>query len=45
MGNITQGNISFTVNVGENAGGFATGIGEWRPKKDGQYGMYKLKES
>ena len=27
-----------------NAGGFATGIGEWRPEKDGQYGMYYLKE-
>lgn len=28
-----------------NAGGFATGIGEWRPEKDGQYGMYQLKVS
>ena len=28
-----------------NAGGFATGIGEWRPEKDGQYGMYQLKAS
>ena len=28
-----------------NAGGFATGIGEWRPEKDGQYGMYQLKIS
>ena len=27
-----------------NAGGFSTGIGEWRPEKDGQYGMYILKE-
>jgi hypothetical protein len=26
-----------------NAGGFAVGIGEWRPEKDGQYGMYHLK--
>lgn len=26
-----------------NAGGFAVGIGEWRPERDGQYGMYKLK--
>ena len=26
-----------------NAGGFAVGIGEWRPEKDGQYGMYRLK--
>lgn len=24
-------------------GGFVTGIGEWRPEKDGQYGMYTLK--
>lgn len=27
-----------------NAGGFASGIGEMRPEKSGQYGMYKLKE-
>ena len=27
-----------------NMGGFAVGIGEWRPDKDGQYGMYELKE-
>lgn len=27
-----------------NVGGFAVGIGEWRPEKDGQYGMYHLKE-
>jgi hypothetical protein len=27
-----------------NAGGFAVGIGEWRPEKDGQYGMYYLKQ-
>ncbi len=27
-----------------NAGGFSTGIGEWRPEKDGQYGMYVLKK-
>lgn len=25
-----------------NHGGFVTGIGEWRPEKDGQYGMYRL---
>jgi hypothetical protein len=25
-----------------NAGGFVTGIGEWRPEKDGQFGMYRL---
>lgn len=25
-----------------NYGGFACGIGEWRPEKDGQYGMYQL---
>lgn len=24
-------------------GGFYTGIGEWRPEKDGQFGMYELK--
>ena len=23
-------------------GGFVTGIGEWRPERDGQYGMYSL---
>ena len=27
-----------------NMGGFAVGIGEWRPDRDGQYGMYELKE-
>lgn len=26
-----------------NVGGFACGIGEWRPEKDGQFGMYRLK--
>lgn len=26
-----------------NYGGFATGIGEWRPERDGQNGMYELK--
>lgn len=26
-----------------NAGGFACGIGEWRPERDGQFGMYELK--
>jgi hypothetical protein len=25
-----------------NYGGFCTGIGEWRPEKDGQFGMYHL---
>lgn len=25
-----------------NYGGFATGIGEWRPERDGQFGMYRL---
>lgn len=25
-----------------NAGGFACGIGEWRPEKDGQFGMYHV---
>ena len=28
-----------------NVGGFACGIGEWRPEKDGQFGMYRLKVS
>lgn len=26
-----------------NVGGFVTGIGEWRPEKDGQMGMYSLR--
>lgn len=26
-----------------NYGGFMVGIGEWRPEKDGQFGMYQLK--
>ncbi len=26
-----------------NVGGFACGIGEWRPERDGQMGMYRLK--
>ena len=26
-----------------NYGGFAVGIGEWRPEKKGQFGMYELK--
>lgn len=25
-----------------NAGGFACGVGEWRPERDGQYGMYHV---
>lgn len=25
-----------------NAGGFACGIGEWRPEKDGQYGQFRV---
>ena len=25
-----------------NVGGFACGIGEWRPERDGQFGMYRL---
>lgn len=28
-----------------NAGGFACGIGEWRPEKDGMYGMYHVEEA
>ena len=27
-----------------NAGGFACGLGEWRPERDGQFGMYELKQ-
>jgi hypothetical protein len=26
-----------------NYGGFCVGIGEWRPEKKGQFGMYELK--
>ena len=26
-----------------NFGGFGVGIGEWRPERDGQFGMYELK--
>ena len=26
-----------------NAGGTVCGVGEWRPERDGQYGMYRLK--
>lgn len=25
-----------------NAGGFVCGVGEWRPERDGQYGMYRV---
>ena len=25
-----------------NAGGFACGVGEWRPERDGQYGMFHV---
>ena len=28
-----------------NAGGFACGIGEWRPEKDGSFGMFHVAES
>lgn len=28
-----------------NAGGFACGIGEWRPEKDGSFGMFHIAES
>ena len=28
-----------------NYGGFVCGIGEWRPEKDGQFGMYAIKTS
>ncbi|MCC8014663.1 MAG: hypothetical protein LIO87_05660 [Eubacterium sp.] len=28
-----------------NAGGYCCGIGEWRPERDGQYGMYSIKKS
>lgn len=26
-----------------NAGGYVCGLGEWRPERDGQYGMYEIK--
>ena len=26
-------------------GGFVTGLGEWRPERDGQFGMYEVKEA
>jgi hypothetical protein len=26
-----------------NAGGYVCGVGEWRPEKDGQYGMFHIK--
>lgn len=25
-----------------NAGGYACGVGEWRPERDGQYGMFHV---
>ena len=25
-----------------NAGGYVCGAGEWRPERDGQYGMYRV---
>lgn len=28
-----------------NAGGFGCGVGEWRPEKDGQYGMYHVESA
>lgn len=28
-----------------NAGGFACGVGEWRPERDGQYGMFHIAQS
>ncbi len=28
-----------------NAGGTACGIGEWRPEKDGQYGMFHVEKA
>lgn len=28
-----------------NAGGFACGVGEWRPERDGQYGMFHVAQS
>lgn len=37
-----QFSLENIVNV-INAGGYACGVGEWRPEKDGQYGMYHVK--
>ena len=39
----TNGNYSLEniVNI-INAGGYICGVGEWRPEKDGQYGMFHV---
>lgn len=39
-GRITLEQIINIVNLG----GFTCGIGEWRPEKDGQYGMFKVSD-
>jgi len=36
-----QYSIEQIINI-INAGGYACGIGEWRPEKDGQYGMFHV---
>lgn len=36
-----QHSVDAIVNI-INAGGYICGIGEWRPEKDGQYGMYHV---
>lgn len=39
-----QYSIEQIVNI-INAGGYACGIGEWRPEKDGQYGMFHVEQA
>ena len=36
--------MSQVINV-INAGGFTCGVGEWRPEKDGQFGMYHVENA
>jgi hypothetical protein len=37
-------NLQDIINV-LNAGGFVCGLGEWRPERDGQYGMFHVEVS